>query len=63
MGLWGIGAVVLAVGLVVTAWRLQWFDRWLPVAAQPAVAAPAAGGAPQPAAPQPAAPMPAAPIP
>ena len=52
LGLWGIGAVVLAVGLVVTAWRLQWFDRWLPVAAQPAVAAPAV-----------AAPLPGNPIP
>ncbi|MNR65501.1 hypothetical protein D3C85_1885640 [compost metagenome] len=48
MGLWGVGAVVLAVGLVITAWRLQWFDSWLPAAAQPAVAAPAAAPVPVP---------------
>ncbi len=49
MGLWGVGALVLAAGLMFLAWRLDWFDSWLPVAAQPAATAPAAaGGAPVP---------------
>ena len=46
LGLWGVGALVLAAGLTFAAWRLEWFDAWLPAAVQaatpqvPAAAAP-----------------------
>ena len=38
-GLWGIGALVLALGLGFAAWRLQWLDALLPAALQPVPAA------------------------
>jgi len=44
LGLWGVGALVLAVGLTFAAWRLEWFDAWLPAAVQ--AATPAAPGVP-----------------